>query len=188
LPEWKPDFGPDTFIPGTGASIIGAREFLVAYNVNLDSKSADVANEIAKTIRQSGYIQEREEGSWRRIPGRLNHVKAIGWYIEEYGFAQVSMNLTNLNVTPIHTAFNEVCDLARAMNVEVTGSEIIGLVSQKTMFEAGKYFLKKQGLNGCAPENEIVNLAVTALGLSQVKPFVPEERIIELVIKNSKVN
>ena len=155
LPEWKPDFGPSVFNSKTGATVIGARDFLVAYNINLNTTSTRKANSIAFDVREAGRVMREgdsltgkivtdEKGNPVSIPGSLKAVKAIGWYIEEYKVAQISINLTNINITPIHVAFDEVCKKAEQRGIRVTGSELVGLIPLKAMLDAGKYFLKKQ--------------------------------------------
>lgn len=189
-PAWKPDFGPTTFNPKTGATVIGARDFLVAYNVNLNTTSTRRANAIAFDVREAGRpardgnpltgkIRIGADGKQEMIPGTLKAVKAIGWYIDEYRVAQVSMNLTNLAVTPLHTAFDEVCRAAEARGIRVTGSELVGLVPLDTMLQAGRHFLRKQERSLGVSEDELIHIAVTSLGLDQLGPFKPEERIIE---------
>ena len=168
---WKPDFGPATFNERSGATAVGARDFLVAYNVNLNTTSVKLANDIAYAIR------EKEQ----RISS-LKAVKAIGWFIEEYGKTQVSMNLTDISVTPVHIAFDEVCRQAEARGIKVTGSELVGLIPLKSLFDAGRYFLKKQKLSAEVSEAELIKVAVESLGLNDVKPFNPEEKIIEYLL------
>lgn len=192
-PEWLPDFGPAEFIPRTGSIAIGARNFLVAYNVNLNTTSTRRANSIAFDIREAGRILREgdpvngkvikdETGEPIRIPGSLKKVKAIGWYIEEYGIAQISINLTDISVTPIHIAFEEVCTKALERGMRVTGSELVGLVPLEAMLEAGRYFLKKQQRSTGIPEREIIKIAVKSLGLDDLKPFVAEDKIIEYIL------
>ena len=192
-PAWKPDFGPAEFLPKSGATVIGARDFLVAYNINLNTTSTRRANAIAFDVREKGRVKREggsltgkiirdEKGNPVMIPGTLKAVKAIGWYIEEYGIAQISMNLTNISITPIHVAFDEVCKKADARGVRVTGSEIVGLVPLKAMLDAGKYFLRKQQRSLGLPEKEIIKIAVKSLGLDDLYPFKPEEKIIEYVL------
>ena len=179
-PEWKPDFGPAEFVPRTGSIAIGARNFLVAYNVNLNTTSTRRANSIAFDIREAGRVLRQGEPA--RIPGSLKKVKAIGWYIEEYGIAQISINLTDISVTPIHVAFEEVCSKAIERGMRVTGSELVGLVPLDAMLQAGRYFLKKQQRSTGIPEKEIIKIAIKSLGLDDLKPFVPEEKIIEYIL------
>lgn len=181
-PNWKPDYGPDTMNTKSGATIIGARNFLIAYNVNLDTTSVSIANEIASEIRESGKI-ERKDGNPVRIPGKLLKVKAIGWYIDEYGIAQVSTNLTDSETTSIHVVYEEVQKNAERRGVRVTGSELIGLIPLKAILETGNYFLKKQKKSTEISETEKIDFAVKTLGLDELKPFNPQERIIEYLIK-----
>ncbi|MBP8959961.1 MAG: glutamate formimidoyltransferase [Bacteroidales bacterium] len=185
-PAWKPDFGPAVFNKRTGATAVGARDFLVAFNVNLSTTSARVANVIAGDVREKGRKIKGENGEIISVPGTLKAVKAIGWYIEEYGIAQVSMNLTNISVTPVHIAFEEVCRKAEARGVKVTGSEIIGLIPLKAMLDAGRYFLKKQNKNEEAPDEELIRIAVKTMGLNELYEFKPEEKIIEYVIEREE--
>lgn len=189
-PAWRPDFGPAEFNARAGATAVGARDFLVAFNVNLNTTSTRRANAVAFDVRErgrmkragdplTGEIVRDEHGEPVWIPGSLESVKAIGWYIEEYGIAQVSMNLTNLSVTPLHVAFDEVCRSAEARGLRVTGSEIVGLVPLKVVLDAGEYFLKKQRRSLGVSEREIVKIAARSLGLNDLYPFKPEEKIIE---------
>ncbi len=182
-PEWKPDFGPAEFDAKRGGTVIGARDFLVAYNINLNTTSTRRANAIAFDVREAGRTVE-ENGVKVNKPGTLKSVKAIGWYIEEYGVAQISMNLTNLNITPVHIAFDEVCRKAEARGIRVTGSELVGLVPLKAMTDAGKYFLRKQKRSVGVPEKELIRIAVKSMGLDELTPFKPEERIIEYLLRN----
>ena len=189
-PRWKPDYGPATFNAKSGATVIGARDFLVAYNVNLNTTSTRRANAVAFDVREAGRprreghpltgkIVRTAAGEPEHIPGTLKEVKAIGWFIEEYGVAQVSMNLTNLHVTPLHAAFDEVVRAADRRGLRVTGSELVGLVPLAPMLEAGRHYLRKQQRSLGVSERELVHIAVKSLGLSELAPFVPEERIIE---------
>lgn len=182
-PEWKPDFGPAEFDAKRGGTVIGARDFLVAYNVNLNTTSTRRANAIAFDVREAGRNVE-ENGVKVNKPGTLKSVKAIGWYIEEYGVAQISMNLTNINITPVHIAFDEVCKKADARGIRVTGSELVGLVPLKAMLDAGKYFLKKQKRSTGVSEKELIKIAVKSMGLDELGPFKPEERIIEYMLRS----
>jgi len=183
-PEWKPDYGPVIFNARSGASAIGARDFLVAYNVNLDTTSVRIAKDIAGEIRESGKVwKEEEKVQPSNIRGSLKAVKAIGWYIEEFGFAQVSMNLTNINETPLHTAFESVCKRAEAYGVKVTGSEIVGMVPLKSLLDAGVYFFEKQNLSADVPYNALLKMAISSLGLSQLYEFKPDEKVIEMVLE-----
>ena len=179
LPEWKPDFGPAEMDARRGATVIGARDFLVAYNVNLNTTSTRRANSIAFDVREAGRTVDGV-----KQPGLLKSVKAIGWFIEEYGIAQISMNLTNLNVTPLHIAFDEVCNRAQARGMRVTGSELVGLVPLKTLVDAGKYFLHKQQRSVGVSEKELIRIAIKTMGLDELAPFKPEERIIEYLLKD----
>lgn len=195
LPEWKPDFGPSEFDVKRGATVIGARDFLVAFNVNLNTTSTRRANSIAFDVREAGRVMREgnpitgkivmdEKGNPKSIPGVLKCVKAIGWYIEEYGVAQISMNLTNINVTPVHIAFDEVCKSATSRGIRVTGSELVGLIPLKAMLDAGKYFLTKQNRSTGVSEKELIKIAIKSMGLDELAPFKPEERIIEYMLKD----
>ncbi len=186
--EWKPDFGPSVFNARSGATAVGARDFLVAYNINLNSTSTRRANAIAFDVREKGRNVINKNGEKITVPGALKSVKAIGWYIEEYGIAQISMNLTNISVTPVHIAFDEVCRKAEARGVRVTGSELVGLIPLKSLLDAGQYFLAKQQRSAGIPDEEIIKIAVRSLGLNDIHPFNPEEKIIEYVMadKNRK--
>jgi len=194
-PEWKPDFGPAEFRPQQGATAISARNFLVAYNVNLNTTSTRRANAIAFDIREAGRLKREggtvtgklvndENGEPVRIPGTLKKTKAIGWYIEEYGVAQISINLTDITVTSVHKAFEETDKSARSRGIRVTGSELVGLIPLQAMLDAGKYFLAKQERSLGIPDNEIIKIAVKSLGLDDLTPFNPEEKIIEYVMEN----
>ena len=194
-PAWKPDFGPARFDAGAGAVIVGARDFLVAFNVNLNTTSVRRANAIAFDVRErgrekregnpiTGKVVKDADGSPVMIPGSLKAVKAIGWYIPEYGFAQISMNLTNIGVTPVHEAFDEVCRKAEARGVRVTGSELVGLIPLKSMLEAGRYFLHKQQRSAGVSDADLINIAVRSMGLSELKPFNPDEKIIEYILRD----
>ncbi len=193
-PEWRPDFGPAEFIPRSGATVIGARDFLIAYNVNLNTTSTRRANAIAFDVREigrpkregnpiTGRILTDTAGQTVMIPGSLKAVKAIGWYIEEYGIAQVSMNLTDISLTPLHLAFDEVCRRAEARGVRVTGSELVGLVPRSALLDAGRYFLRKQHRSTGVAEAELIRIAVKSLGLDELAPFHPDERIIEYCLR-----
>lgn len=195
--NWAPDFGPAKFVPQTGSIAVGARDFLVAYNINLNTTSTRRANAIAFDVRErgrakregnplTGKIVKDKEGNTIMIPGSLKSVKAIGWFIEEYGVAQISMNLTNISVTPVHIAFDEVCKRAEARGIRVTGSELVGLVPLKAMLDAGRYFLKKQNRSLGVSDKELIKIAVKSMGLDELGPFVPEEKIIEYQINKSK--
>lgn len=183
-PQWKPDFGPAEFDTKRGGTVIGARDFLVAYNVNLNTTSTRRANAIAFDVREAGRKIKNEKGEEVIQPGTLKCVKAIGWYIEEYGIAQISINLTNINVTPVHIAFDEVCKRAEARGIRVTGSELVGLIPLKAMLDAGKYFLRKQKRSTGVSEKELIKIAVKSMGLDELYPFKPEEKIIEYMLNN----
>lgn len=197
-PHWKPDFGPAEFndnVAVTGATAVGARDFLVAYNVNLNTTSVRRANAVAFDIREkgrpvregnpvTGKIVKDAEGAPVYKPGSLKACKAIGWFIEEYGIAQVSINLTNISITPVHIAFEEACVKARERGMRVTGSELVGLIPLKAMTDAGKYFLRKQQRSVGVSEAELVKIAVKSLGLDDLKPFNPQEKIIEYLLQN----
>src|SRR6201995_2064585 len=195
LPDWKPDFGPAEFDAKRGATVIGARDFLITYNVNLNTTSTRRANSIAFDVREAGRVMREgdpingkiitdENGKPKSIPGSLKSVKAIGWYIEEYGIAQIFMNLTNIEVTPLHIAFDEVCTKAAERGIRVTGSELVGLVPLKAMLAAGKYFLLKQQRSVGVSEKELIKIAIKSMGLSELAPFNPDERIIEYLLKD----
>lgn len=194
LPEWKPDFGPSEFDEKRGATVIGTRDFLVAYNVNLNTTSTRRANSVAFDVREAGRVLREgnpvtgkiitnADGTPKSVPGSLKSVKAIGWYIEEYGICQISMNLTNINVTPLHIAFDEVCKKANERGLRVTGSELVGLVPLKCLTDAGKYFLRKQQRSTGVSEKELIKIAVKSMGLDELAPFNPEERVIEYLLK-----
>ena len=185
-PEWKPDFGPTFFNERSGATAVGARDFLVAFNVNLNTTSTRRANAIAYDVREKGRSAENEHGEIIIVPGTLKNVKAIGWYMEEYGIAQISMNLTNISVTPVHIAFDEVCRKADERGVRVTGSELVGLIPLKSMLDAGRYFLKKQQRSTGVSDEELIKIAIRSMGLNDVHKFNPEEKIIEYVMKEEK--
>ncbi|MDB5158564.1 MAG: ftcD [Mucilaginibacter sp.] len=178
LPMWQPDFGPAELDAKRGATVIGARDFLIAYNINLNTSSTHIANEIAQEVRETGKIVINENGK-ERIPGSLKYVKAMGWYIEEYGKAQVSMNLTNISETPIHKVFDEVTAKAADHGIAVTGSELIGMIPLKAMVDAGRYFLHKQGITYVINEHKLIDAAIQAMGLNELAPFDPQKRIIE---------
>lgn len=194
-PEWKPDFGAAVFNEKSGATVIGAREFLIAYNVNLNTTSTRRANAVAFDIREKGRQKKDEKGKnakdangeaiWE--PGLLKNVKAIGWFIEEYGVAQISINLTNMNTTPLHVVFDTACDRAAARGMRVTGSELVGLVPLQALLEAGKYFLRKQQRSTGVGEAELIRIAVMSLGLDELAPFDPQKKIIEYQLQDSSV-
>ena len=199
--EWKPDFGSTSYdiAKKTGATAIGARDFLIAYNINLNTTSTRRANAVAFDIREKGRIS-REGGTltgkilkdkkgntiWK--PGSLKHVKAIGWFIEEYGIAQISMNLTNIKETPIHIVFEEVCKKAQERGLRVTGSELVGLIPLKSILDAGKYFLKKQNRSLGIEDSEIIKIAIKTMGLDELEDFNPNEKIIEYNINDDNTD
>lgn len=185
-PEWKPDFGPTVHNVRAGATAVGARDFLVAYNVNLNTTSTRRANAIAFDVREKGRTVKNEKGENVTIPGTLKSVKAIGWFIKEYGIAQISMNLTNISVTSVHEAFDEVVKKADARGVRVTGSELVGLIPLKAMLDAGRYFLGKQKRSAGVPDEDLINIAIRSLGLNDIHPFRPEEKIIEYVMSRDE--
>ncbi|MEJ7625911.1 MAG: glutamate formimidoyltransferase [Ferruginibacter sp.] len=196
LPQWKPDFGPAAFDSKRGATVIGARDFLIAYNVNINTTSVRRANSIAFDVREAGRVKREgnsitgkiikdEKGEPVSEPGSLKSVKAIGWFIEEYGIAQISMNLTNINITPLHIAFDEVVTKAAQRGIRVTGSELVGLIPLHSMTEAGKYFLKKQKRSTGVSEKELIKIAIRSMGLDELSPFNPQERIIEYMLSNT---
>jgi glutamate formiminotransferase len=195
-PAWKPDFGPSVFNERSGATAIGVRDFLVAYNVNLNTKAVRRANAVAFDVRENGRIKTEDgtpsgkpvldaKGEPVRIPGMLKHVKAIGWYVEEYGIAQVSMNLTNIEETPLHVAFDACADAASKRGLRATGSEIVGMVPKKCLVDAGRYFLRKQTWSEGASQEELIDIAVRSMGLSELKPFDPKEKVIEFKMESA---
>jgi glutamate formiminotransferase/formiminotetrahydrofolate cyclodeaminase len=195
-PAWKPDFGPAVFNEKAGATAIGARQFLVAYNVNLNTKSVRRANSVAFDVREQGRFKTEdgtptgkpvldEKGEKVRVPGMLKHVKAIGWYVEEYGTTQVSINLTNIDETPLHAAFDACAESANNRGLRVTGSEIVGMLPRKCLLDAGRYFLHKQKWSEGVSEEELMAMAVRSLGLSELKPFNPREKVIEMKIEST---
>jgi glutamate formiminotransferase/formiminotetrahydrofolate cyclodeaminase len=187
LPEWAPDHGPAEFDPRRGGTVIGARDFLVAYNVDLNTTSTRRANAIAFDVREAGRVVKEGERSIQ-VPGTLKAVKAIGWYIEEYGIAQISMNLTNIRVTPVHIAFDEVCRAAAERGIRVTGSELVGLIPLQAMLDAGRYFLEKQQRSTGVSEKELIRIAILSMGLDELGPFKPEERIIEYQLREANAD
>ncbi|MGI8891684.1 MAG: glutamate formimidoyltransferase [Chthoniobacterales bacterium] len=195
-PAWKPDFGPAEFNPRAGGTVIGARDFLVAYNVNLNTKSTRRANSVAFDVRENGRVKTEdgtptgrkvldEKGEPLRVPGMLLHVKGIGWYVEEYGLAQVSMNLTNISETPLHVAFDACCRAAEQRGLRVTGSEVVGMLPKKCLVDAGRYFLRNQKWSEGAAEEELIDLAIRSMGLSELKPFDPQDKVIEYKIETA---
>lgn len=200
-PERKPDFGPEAYtetVAKAGASNVGARDFLIAVNFNLNTTSTRRAMAVAFDVREkgrpareggslTGKIIKDEAGKTVWIPGTLKGCKAIGWYIEEYGIAQVSMNITDMNVTPLHVAFEEVCRAAAARGLRVTGTEIVGLVPKRVLVDAGKFYLEKQQRSLGVPEEELIKIAVKSLGLNDLKPFNPKEKVIEYLMTDEEV-
>lgn len=191
-PLWAPDFGDPVFNPTAGATVIGAREFLIAYNINLNTRDRRLAHEIALNLRESGRAQRDAGGNIVRdaqgkavtLPGRFPHVKAVGWYIEDYGVAQISINFTNYKVSPVHLVFDEAVREAEKLGLRVTGSELVGLIPKEALLLAGRHYLEKQGKSPGVPEEELVRTAVLSLGLSDVAPFDPEKKIIESQFKD----
>jgi len=195
---WKPDFGPNIWsekVAGSGATAIGARNFLVAYNINLNTTSTRRTNAVAFDVREAGRVKREgnpitgkivtdENGEPVRIPGTLKKTRAIGWFIEEYGVAQISMNLTDITVTPVHVAFDEVAEKARLRGIRVTGSELVGLIPLQAMLDAGKYFLRKQQRSTGISDEEIIKIAVKSLGLDELYAFDPKKKIIEYMIED----
>ena len=201
---WKPDYGPSKFndeVKKSGATAISARDFLVAYNINLNTTSTRRANSVAFDLREAGRIKREgdrltgkilkdENGNPRRTPGYFKNLKGIGWFIDEYGIAQISYNITNINTTPLHEVFDKTCERAQIRGMRVTGSELIGLVPKKVLIDAGKYYLNKQKRSNAIPESDIIHIAVKSLGLDELAPFDPKSRIIEYMIdeKNRKLS
>ena len=193
-PNWAPDRGQPVFNAKAGATVIGAREFLIAYNVNLNTRDRKLANEIALNLRESGRLQKDKEGNPVKdadgqpvkLPGRFPHVKSVGWYIEDYGIAQVSINFTNYKVTPVHVVFDEAIKEAEKLGLRVTGSELVGLIPKEALLISGRYYLEKQGKSAGVPEEELIRTAVLSLGLSDVAPFDPKKKIIEFQFEESR--
>ncbi|MEM0997426.1 MAG: glutamate formimidoyltransferase [Bacteroidota bacterium] len=196
-PEWKPDFGPQAFHAQAGQTAIGVRDFLIAYNVNLNTHSVRRANSVAFDVREKGRIKTEDGTPWGkkvrdatghpvREAGACKAVKGIGWYVEEYGIAQVSMNLTDISVTPLHTAFDECYKSAFNRGLRVSGSELVGLVPLQAMLDAGRYFLQKQNWSEGASEEELIHIAVKSMGLDELYPFDPQEKIIEYKIAHEE--
>lgn len=184
-PSWKPDFGPAAFtesVARSGAVAIGARNFLVAYNVNLNTTSTRRANAIAFDIREAGRKVKQADGSEVQVPGKLKAVKGIGWYIEEYGIAQLSLNLTDITVTPVHVAFDEACKAAAERGIRVTGSELVGLIPKQALLDAADFYLTRQERSLGIPEREKIKIAVKSLGLDDLAPFDPEKKVIEYML------
>ncbi len=190
--EWAPDFGPNEFVAKAGAIQVGARDFLIAYNININSRNPRIAKDIALEIRDRGRFLREDgkkirgpDGKFLRKPGLFQHCKATGWYIEEYRCAQVTMNLTNYHVTPVHEVFDAVCRLADERGVRVTGSELVGLMPRDAILQAGVHYLKKQGASAGVPEAEVVETAIRSMGLQELTPFDPDKKVIEYVSRPS---
>jgi glutamate formiminotransferase/formiminotetrahydrofolate cyclodeaminase len=189
--EWAPDYGKPVFNPKTGATVIGAREFLIAYNINLNTRDRKFAHEIALNIRERGRAKRDKEGKIIRdengkaiiVPGKFKEIKAVGWYIEDYGIAQISINFTNYKISPPHIVFDEVRKEAEKLGLRATGCELVGLIPKEAMLMAGRYYLEKQGKSTGIPEEELIKTAVLSLGLNDVSPFEPEKKIIEYQFK-----
>jgi glutamate formiminotransferase/formiminotetrahydrofolate cyclodeaminase len=186
-PEWAPDFGEPVFNAKSGATVIGAREFLIAFNVNFNTRNRKLVHDIALEIRESGRslrdddgkIVRDEQGKSKKKPGLFEHVKAVGWYIPEYNMAQLSMNLTNYKVAPPHIVFDKVCELAVERGIRVTGSELVGLIPKEAVLQAGRHYLLKQGASPGVPEEELIRVAVHSMSLAEIAPFDPKKKIIE---------
>ncbi len=188
-PAWKPDFGPAAFtesVARSGAMAVGARKLLVAYNVNLNTTSTRRANAIAFDIREAGRKVKQADGSEQQVPGKLKSVKGIGWFIEEYGIAQLSLNLTDIDVTPMHIAFDEACKSAAERGIRVTGSELVGLVPKSALLDAADFFLARQERSLGISEREKMKIAIKSMGLDELAPFDPEKRVIELLLADAK--
>jgi glutamate formiminotransferase / formiminotetrahydrofolate cyclodeaminase len=185
--RWAPDFGKPVFNAKSGATIIGAREFLIAYNINLNTRDRKLAHEIALSLRESGRARRDKDGNAVKdargntvvVPGKFKEVKSVGWYVEDYGVAQISVNFTNYKTTPVHVVFDEAIRLAGKLGLRVTGSELVGLIPKEALLMAGRYYFEKQGKSPGVPEGELIRMAVRSLGLSDVVPFDPEKKIIE---------
>ena len=195
--QWAPDFGPASFNARSGATAVGARDFLIAYNVNLNTTSTRRANSVAFDIREKGRIKRTgdpvsgeivKDSSGNAVcePGALKHVKAIGWFIEEYGLAQVSINLTNIRETPLHVVFDTACQKAEARGMRVTGSELVGLLPLQSLLDAGRYFLHKQQRSTGVSDAELIKIAVTSMGLDQLAPFDPQKKVIEYAMREGQ--
>ncbi len=195
-PAWQPDYGPAVFNPKTGATVIGAREFLIAYNINLNTKDRRMAHEIALNLREAGRAKRDEtgqiirdaEGKTVMVPGKFKYVKAVGWYIEDYGCAQISINLTNYKISPLHLVFEEAVKEAEKLGLRVTGSEIVGLVPKEALLMAGRYFYEKQGKSPGVPEEELIRMAIRSLGLNDVAPFEAKNKIIEYRVEEKRTS
>ncbi len=195
-PKWKPDFGPAVYNPKSGATTIGSRDFLIAYNINLNTKSTRIANRIAFDVRENGRvkrignpyvgkIEKDENGNSIRIPGKCKAVQAVGWFIDEYDVAQVSANLTNFRITPIHAFFDEVEKSGIKRGVRITGSELVGLIPLNAILDAGRHFLKKQGRSVGVSDEELIHIAIKSMGLDELGPFDPYKKIIEYQLKDT---
>jgi len=190
-PEWAPDYGKPVFNPKSGATVIGAREFLIAYNINFNTKDRKLAHEIALNIREKGRAKRDKEGKIIRdddgktikAPGKFKDIKAVGWYVEDYGIAQLSINFTNYKISPPHIVFDQVIKEAEKLGLRVTGSELVGLIPKEAMLMAGRHYLQKQGKNPGVPEEELIRTAALSLGLNDVAPFDPAKKIIEYQFK-----
>lgn len=190
-PEWAPDYGKPVFNPKSGATVIGAREFLIAYNINFNTKDRRLAHEIALNIREKGRAKRDKEGKIIRdadgkaikVPGKFKDIKAVGWYVEDYRIAQLSINFTNYKISPPHLVFDEVIKEAEKLGLRATGSELVGLIPKEAMLTAGRHYLKKQGKNPGVPEEELIRVAAISLGLNDVAPFDPAKKIIEYQFK-----
>ena len=192
-PNWAPDYGDPVFNPKSGATVIGAREFLIAYNINLNTRDRRLAHEIALNLRESGWVKKNKDGTIVRdslghsvkVPGRFRDVKAVGWYIEDYGVAQISINFTNYRRSPVHAVFDETVKQAEKLGLRVTGSELVGLIPKEALLMAGRHYLEKQGKTAGVPEEEIIRMAVLSLGLNDVSRFDPDKKIIERQFKEA---
>jgi len=193
-PEWAPDYGKPVFNPKAGATVIGAREFLIAYNINLNTRDRRLAHDIALTLRERGRAKRDKDGKIIRdakgkaiiLPGKFKEVKAVGWYIEDYGIAQISINFNNYKISPPHVVFDEAGKEAERLGLRVTGSELVGLIPKEAMLMAGRYYLENQGKSSGVPEEELIRTAVISLGLNDVAPFEPEKKIIEYQFQESE--
>ncbi len=190
-PEWAPDYGKPVFNPKAGATVIGAREFLIAYNINLNTRDRRLAHEIALNLRErgrakrdgDGNIVRDAEGKAIKIPGKFKAVKAVGWYIEDYEIAQISVNFINYKITPPHVVFDETIKEAEKIGLRVTGSELVGLIPKEALLMAGRHYLTKQGKSPGVPQEDLIKIAVSSLGLDDVAPFDPQKKIIEYQFK-----
>lgn len=193
-PDWAPDFGPNEFNPRAGATAVGVRDFLLAYNVNLNTRNRKLATQIAFGLRETGRVKRDEKGNIAldkdgnklREPGRFRKVQAAGWIIEEYGCAQVTINILDLNLAPIHEVFDAACEEATALGVRITGSELVGLIPLRAMTAAGRHYLQKQGMSTGVPESELVRTAIRSMGLSEFYPFDADKKIIEYAIRDTR--